>query len=63
MGFDEIDDLRTIGYPLSVVDRSPVEMGRLAMEMILRRLQNPDSEREIATVPTRMLLRGSEKHG
>ncbi|MGM9659687.1 MAG: LacI family DNA-binding transcriptional regulator [Faecousia sp.] len=61
MGFDEIDDLRTIGYPLSVVDRSPVEMGRLAMAMILRRLQNMDGEREVVTVPTRVLLRGSEK--
>ena len=62
VGFDEIDDLRQVGYPLSVVDRSPVEMGRLAMGMILRRLRNIESEKETVVIPTNLVLRGSEQH-
>ena len=61
IGFDEIDDLRQVGYPLSVVERSPVEMGRLAMEMILRRLGDMEQAKETIVIPTQLILRGSEK--
>ncbi len=63
IGFDEIDDLRRVGYPLSVVDRSAVEMGRLAMKMILSRLADMESAKETTVIPTRLILRGSEKPG
>ena len=62
VGFDEIDDLRQVGYPLSVVDRSPVEMGRLAMKMILSRLADMKTPKETQTISTRLILRGSERH-
>ena len=61
IGFDEIEVLRDVGYPLSVVDRSSREMGRLAMELLLKRLEQPDSGHEVIQIPTRLILRGSEK--
>jgi len=63
IGFDEIDDLRRVAYPLSVVDRSPVEMGHLAMKMILSRLADMESAKQTTVIPTRLVLRGSEKYG
>lgn len=61
MGFDEIDTLRLIGYGLSVVNRSERTMGKLAMEMLLGRLQDPARDLETIRVPTQLILRGSEK--
>lgn len=61
ISFDEIEVLRDIGYGLSVVTRSSREMGRIAMELLLKRLENSDSEKETVVVPTQLILRGSEK--
>ena len=62
IGFDDIDVLNIVGIPLSVVDRSEKEMGKKAMEMLLRRLQDKEAECGHVSVPTRLILRGSEKH-
>jgi LacI family transcriptional regulator len=61
VGFDEISALRTIDFKLSVVDRSESEMGRSAMKMLLRRINNPESAGETEVVPVKLILRGSEK--
>lgn len=61
IGFDEIETLRIIDYKLSVVDRSSREMGRIAMELLLRRLEQPDGPIQTVCVPTKLILRGSEK--
>lgn len=61
IGFDDIEVLRDIGYGLSVVTRSSQEMGRIAMKLLLKRLENADSEKETVVVPTQLILRGSEK--
>ena len=61
IGFDDIGILNDVGINLSVVDRSEMEMGRKAMEMLLDRLGGGDSEGTHASVPTKLILRGSEK--
>lgn len=61
VGFDEIEVLRDVGLRLSVVHRSPREMGRIAMELLLKRLEQPDGEKETVIVPTELILRGSER--
>lgn len=63
LGFDDIETLRDVGYRLSAVDRSSREMGRIAMELLLERLEQPGRAKEVKTVPTRLILRGSEKLG
>ena len=61
IGFDDIDVLNNVGIPLSVVDRSEKEMGRKAMEILLRHMRKIDAEGTHISVPTRLILRGSEK--
>ncbi len=61
IGFDDIQTLRDVGYHLSVVDRSSREMGRIAMELLMKRLEDPSSPKETRFVPTELILRGSEK--
>lgn len=61
MGFDDIETLRLIDYGLSVVNRSEEEMGRLAMEVLLERLQAPEQAVRTVMVPSYLILRGSER--
>lgn len=60
-GFDDITVLNHVGIPLSVVDRSEREMGMKAMEQLLYRMKHSDAERTKISVPTRLILRGTEK--
>ena len=61
IGFDDIDVLNDVGIPLSVVDRSEKDMGGKAMEILLRHINDSDAEVAHISVPTRLILRGSEK--
>ena len=61
IGFDDITVLNNLGIPLSVVDRSEKEMGVKAMEQLLRHLKHPGAEPVCVSVPTHLILRGSEK--
>jgi LacI family transcriptional regulator len=61
IGFDEIETFKLIGYNLSVVDRSEHEMGRKAMQLLLERIEHPEIGTRTEIIPTRLILRGSEK--
>ncbi|MGL5437268.1 MAG: LacI family DNA-binding transcriptional regulator [Lachnospiraceae bacterium] len=61
VGFDDIEILRIIDYKLSVVNRSELEMGRLAMQMLYDRIVQKDEEKHLKIVPVELILRGSEK--
>ena len=61
IGFDDIDILKVIDYHLSVVDRSARDMGKIAMELLLERLEQPECENRSVTVPSSLILRGTEK--
>ncbi|MDO4765824.1 MAG: LacI family DNA-binding transcriptional regulator [Eubacteriales bacterium] len=69
LGFDEIEVLKMIGYPLSVVARDVSLQGKKAMEILLEKIkvfsENGETskiwkpKREI--IPYQLILRGSEK--
>lgn len=61
IGFDDIEVLRIVNFGLSVVHRSETEMGKIAMEMLVRRMKDPDGKKEKVVLPTEIILRGSEK--
>lgn len=61
IGFDDIDILKVIDYHLSVVDRSARDMGKIAMELLLEHLEQPECENRSVTVPSSLILRGTEK--
>lgn len=62
IGFDDIDALAWLNYPISVVSRAVPEMGEQAMRLLLNRF---DSDRDSmkgrkTCLPTELILRGSE---
>ncbi|MGI5959401.1 MAG: LacI family DNA-binding transcriptional regulator [Massiliimalia sp.] len=61
MGIDRIDVLDLIGYSYSCIARDPVEMGRKAMDLLLRRIQSPDAAPSVCTVRFEIICKGSEK--
>lgn len=61
IGIDNIEVLDILGYKISCVARDTVEMGRLAMRLLLERFENPKKERENCIMPFKINLKGSEK--
>ncbi len=61
IGFDDIEILQIIDYGLSVVDRSELEMGRVAMEMLYDKIVKKDDNKRLEVIPVELILRGSEK--
>ena len=61
IGIDNNEVLDILGYNFSNVARDSVEMGRVAMRMLLDRCQNPQKQRVESVMPFRVNLKGSEK--
>jgi len=61
IGIDSIEVIDILGIKLSCVARDAVEMGRIAMRLLLERFQKPLKEREDYVVPFEIILKGSEK--
>lgn len=66
LGFDEVEPLNWINFGLSVVDRDAREMGRQAMTLLTRHIEERDGrnnpEREgCVCLPTELIIRGSER--
>ncbi len=65
IGFDDIDTLNWLNYNISTVCRDVYEMGRRAMRLLLNCFEQESasghSQRE--SLPTDLVLRGSEKYG
>ena len=61
IGFDYIDSLEIIDINYSYVERETMNMGRIAMQMLLERIEQPDLPRREHIIPARLILRGSEK--
>lgn len=61
IGNDNISILDMLGVPFSCVNRDNQEMGRVALQMLLDRIENPDHPRKICMVPYSVQLKGSEK--
>lgn len=61
IGIDHVEVLDILGYNFSYVTRDTVEMGRVAINMLLSRINNPDRQRSIKIMPYKLVLKGSEK--
>lgn len=67
IGFDDIDFINIMNLPMSVVDRPTYQMGEIAMQMLVERINEekdpnvPKAPVKEVILPTRLVLRGSEK--
>ncbi len=61
IGIDHVEVLDILDYNFSYVTRDTVEMGRVAISMLLNRLKNPDMQRNFRIMPYKLVLKGSEK--
>ncbi len=59
VGFDDISMASFIGVPLTTVSQDAHELGKVASQMLLERLQGADLPPRCYTVPTRVRIRAS----
>ena len=59
VGFDDIDLASYISPPLTTVRQPMYELGCIAVQMLLRRLQEPDGQAEVRVLPVEMVIRAS----
>jgi LacI family transcriptional regulator len=58
-GFDDFELADMISPPITVVAQDPAEMGRLAAELLFRRLAGEQGPAQRITLSTRLIVRGS----
>lgn len=61
IGNDRLTVLEQLGMPISCVYRDNFEQGRMALRMLLTRIENPNSPRNICMIPYSVYLCGTEK--
>lgn len=63
IGFDDIELLRLIAFPVSAISRDARQQGIEAMQLMLKRLQDKttQTEPERLNVPYQVILRGTER--
>jgi LacI family transcriptional regulator len=61
IGIDHVDVLDILGYNFSYVTRDTIEMGRVAMNMLVDRFKFPNKQRNICIMGYKLVLKGSEK--
>lgn len=60
VGIDHIDVLDTIGYQYSCVTRDTEAMGRMAMELLMERMEDPKGEKKEVIIPYIVRMDGTE---
>lgn len=60
IGIDYIPVLDVLGFHFSCVSRDTKEMGKMAMELLIHRMEEPNGHRNIWVVPCKLELKGSE---
>lgn len=63
IGIDQVPMLNEIGFPFSCISRDNQEMGRMAMQLMMERIQDSGSSRRTAMAPYHLELNGSERRG
>ena len=58
-GFDDIDVAAEAHPPLTTVSVDKEKLGELAVEMLVRRMEEPDSFTQRITLPTEPVIRAS----
>ncbi len=61
IGIDHIPVLDIIDYKYSYVTRDTVGMGETAMQLLLKRMENPKAEPVSVVVPYQLVLKGAER--
>jgi len=61
IGNDRLETLDLIGIPFSCVSRDSREMGRIALQTLMERMEHPKAPRKVRRVPFRLELKGTEK--
>lgn len=61
IGFDDFEAARLATPPVSIVSHDVSEMGRLSAQIVLDRLAGAEGEYTTRVLPTRLILRGSER--
>lgn len=59
VGFDDINICRLLTPPLTTIHQDPAEKGRVAVDFMIRRLQNLPIENNEVILPVRLVERGS----
>lgn len=59
IGYDDAPWARVVEPPLTVVRQTASELGRRAMELLIRRLDDPDREPECVMLQPELVVRGS----
>ncbi|WP_125152153.1 LacI family DNA-binding transcriptional regulator [Clostridium rectalis] len=60
IGFDRIDVLEIVGLNISYVDGPTIDMGKLAMKMLIDNIKNNNKEVKRVTLMPELVLKGSE---
>jgi DNA-binding LacI/PurR family transcriptional regulator len=58
-GFDDIALAESVWPPLTTVKAGPFEMGRIAIEELVRQIEQPALDSRVRKVPTRLVVRES----
>jgi len=62
IGFDEVKMLDVVGLNISVVSRPNIDMGKTAMELLLKKIDTKERTGTVRiTLLSRLILKGSEK--
>lgn len=59
VGFDDVDDARSYDPPLTTVMQNFVELGERCVDLVLRRLRDPQASIETLSVATELTVRSS----
>jgi len=59
MGYDDVPIANYMLPPLTTIAQPFVQMGQTAVELLLKSIENPDTEPERAVLPTHMVIRES----
>lgn len=61
IGFDHVDAFDILNIGFSYVERDTINMGRMAMHMLMDRIAQPDLPRREHIISASLMLRGSER--
>lgn len=61
VGFDDLDWTTLVDPPVTVVAQSPMDMGRVAAELLFARIKGSDEPPQRRVLPTELLIRGSTR--
>jgi len=59
VGFDNLPESVYLDPPLTTIDQFILDMGTLATEMVVRLLKGEAPEKNLVTIPTQLVIRGS----